>query len=118
VASSGQTVLTRIVIVSIVTLLVASGSSRAQGVILPLSSEDQQIITTKLGSGVVGKALPSATIEDVSVYFPLEERTAVYQVTSGPNAGKSQKLGLAKVKRPNGKGLALSAFAHTRGLYS
>jgi hypothetical protein len=61
------------------------------------------MITTKLGSGVAGKALPSATIEDVSVYFPLEERAAVYQVTSGPNAGKSQKLGLAKVRRPSGE---------------
>jgi hypothetical protein len=102
VVLSGQRTLVRIVIVLIVALFVASGLLRAQGVILPLSPEDRQMITTKLGSGVVGKALPSATIEDVSVYFPLKERTQVYQVTSGPNAGESQKLELAKVRRPAG----------------
>src|SRR5262249_37411054 len=61
------------------------------------------MIITKLGSGVVGKALPSTTIDDVSVHFPLDERAVVYQVTSGPNAAKLQKLGLAKVMRPSGE---------------
>jgi len=86
-----------------VVLPVASALSCAQRVILPLSPEDRQMIITKLGSGVVGKALPSTTFDDVSVHFPLDERAAVYQVTSGPNAGKSQKLGLAKVRRPSGE---------------
>jgi len=103
VAASGHRTLVRIVIVLLVLLPVSSSLSRAQGVILPLSPEDLQMIITKLGSGVVGKALPSTTIDDVSVHFPLDERAAVYQVTSGPNAGKSQKLGLAKVRRPGGE---------------
>jgi len=99
---SGHRTSVRVVIAVLVTLLVESGSSYAQGVVLPMPQEDRQMITTKLGSNVVGQALPSAAIDDVSGYFPLEESAAIYQVTSGPNAGKSQKLGLAKVRRPNG----------------
>src|SRR5215472_12786333 len=110
---SEQRIFVRIVIVLLVALLLASGLSRAQGVILPLSPEDLQMIITKLGSGVVGKALPSTTIDDVSVYFPLAERAAVYQVTSGPNAGKSQKLGLAKVRRPSGEAAWRFQFSPT-----
>jgi hypothetical protein len=77
-------------------------SARAQGVVLPLPVEDRQMITAKLGT-IVGKALPSKPIEDVSVYFPLQEKTAIYQVTASPNAGNTQTLGLAKTKRPGGK---------------
>jgi hypothetical protein len=47
-----------------------SGPACAQGVVLPPSPEDQQMLTTKLGSGVVGKPLPSTPIEDVSIYSP------------------------------------------------
>jgi hypothetical protein len=43
-------------------LLLASGLARAQGVVLPLPSSDQQKITAHLGSGVVGAALPSQPI--------------------------------------------------------
>ncbi|MGO9263452.1 MAG: hypothetical protein ACLQBA_00965 [Candidatus Binataceae bacterium] len=83
--------------------LSVSESARAQGVVLPLPPEDQQTVNVQLGPGVVGKALPSTPIKDVSVYFPLHERVAVYQVTAGPNVGKMQTLGVAKVRRPNGK---------------
>ena len=83
-------------------VLLASESARAQGVVLPLPPEDRQMITAKLGS-IVGKALPSKPIEDVSVYFPLQERAANYHVTAGPNAGNTQTLGLAKTRRPGGK---------------
>ena len=75
-------------------------SARAQSVVLPLPAEDSQMITAKLGT-IVGKALPSKPIEDVSVYFPLQEKAAIYQVTAGPNAGNTQKLGLAKTRRPS-----------------
>lgn len=84
-------------------LLLASESVGAQGVVLPLPPEDQQTINAELGPGVVGKALPSMPIKDVSVYFPLQARASIYQVTAGPSAGNMQTLGLAKVRRPNGK---------------
>ncbi len=84
-------------------LLLASGSARAQGVVLPLPPQDQQKITAQLGPGVVGKALPSQPIEDVSVYFPLNDRAHTFRVTSGPNTGNTQTLGLMKARRPNGK---------------
>jgi len=76
-------------------------SARAQGVVLPLPAEDRQMIAAKLGT-IVSKALPSRPIEDVSVYFPLQEKAAIYQVTAGPNAGNTQKLDLAKTRRPSG----------------
>jgi len=87
--------------VMLITLLV-SQFARAQGVVLPLPSEDQRIITTQLGPIVV-RALPSKPIEDVSLYFPLEERESTYHVTAGRHVGSTQTLGLAKVMRPNGK---------------
>ena len=84
-------------------LLVASGSARAQGVVLPLPTADQQQITALLGPGVVGNALPSKPIEDASIYFPFQDKALTYQVTSGSNAGNTQTLGLAKTRRPDGK---------------
>ena len=93
----------RLVIVTLGVLLLASGFARADGVVLPLPPEDQQKIAAKLGQSVVAKALPSKPLDDVSVYFPLKTRAATYQVTSGPNAGKTQSLGLAKTRRPAGR---------------
>ena len=84
-------------------LLFAAVYAHAQGVVLPLPPADQQKITAQLGPNVVGKALPSLPIEDVSVYFPLREGAHTFQVTSGPKAGNTQTLGLTKAKRPNGR---------------
>jgi hypothetical protein len=83
-------------------LALAAPSARAQGVVLPLPPQDQQMITAQLGPGVVGNALPSLPIGDASTYFPLQERAPTYQVTTGRNAGNTQTLGLMKAHRPNG----------------
>ncbi len=77
-------------------------ASALDGAVLPLTPEDQQELTTRLGPGVVGQALPSAPIVDVSLYFPLRERAPTYRVTSGKNAGSVQTLKVAKGSRPNG----------------
>ena len=77
-------------------------AAAANGQVLPLPPEDQQEIASLLGSGVVGQALPSAPITDVTLYFPLNEREVTYQVTSGKNAGKTQTLKVAKGQRPGG----------------
>jgi hypothetical protein len=77
-------------------------AARAGDPVLPLSAQDQAEITRLLGAGVVGKALPSQPITDTSVYFPLEERSSAYQVTSGKDAGKQQTLRTMKGKRPGG----------------
>jgi len=95
-------VMRRLLTVTLGILALAGGLARADDVVLPLPPADRQMITAKLGS-IVGKALPSKPIEDVSVYFPLQEKATNYQVTAGPNAGKTQTLGLAKTKRPGGK---------------
>jgi hypothetical protein len=74
----------------------------ADGVMLPLSTQDQQEITAQLGPGVIGAALPSKPIEDASLYFPLQERAITYQLTAGKNAGTTHRLHVAKAKRANG----------------
>jgi hypothetical protein len=61
------------------------------------------MITTQLGQGVVGEALPSRPIEDASIYFPLRDAALIYEMVGEPNAGKTQTLDLAKVTRPNGR---------------
>jgi hypothetical protein len=92
-----------LVIVTLGVLLMAVSSARADGVVLPLPPEDQQRIAAQLGPGVVGKALPSTPITNVSAYFPLENRSLTYQIASGPNAGNSESSEIAKVRRPNGR---------------
>jgi len=80
-----------------------AGSALAQNApVMPLPPEDATVITKLLGAGVVGKPLPSAPIQDSSSYFPLEERSMTYQVTSGANVGNMQTLPVAKGKRPGG----------------
>jgi hypothetical protein len=82
-------------------LALGSIPALADNVVLQLPAEDQQMLAAKLGPGVVGKALPSKAV-DPFVYFPLRDKTLTYLVTSGPNAGNSQTLGLAKLRRPGG----------------
>ena len=83
-------------------LVLPAAQARAQGPVLPLPAEDQQKLNANLGSGVVGAALPSERIGDVSAYFPLNEKTFVFQVTSGSNTGNTQNLVLKKARRPGG----------------
>jgi hypothetical protein len=82
-------------------LALGSIPALADGVVLQLPAEDQQALAAKLGPGVVGKALPSKAVDPL-VYFPLQDRTLAYLVTSGPHAGNVQTLGLAKLRRPGG----------------
>jgi hypothetical protein len=83
-------------------LVLGSLPALADGVVLQLPPEDQQRIVAKLGPGVVGAALQSKPVDDPSVYFPLQDRTLTYRVTSGPHAGNAQTLGLARARRPSG----------------
>ncbi len=85
-------------------LLLAFGSpaSATGGVVIPLPAQDQQDIASMLGANVVRQALPSQTISDASVYFPLVEKTSVFNVTGGKNAGTQQTLHVAKGQRPGG----------------
>lgn len=87
-------------VLSIFLMLVSN--ARAQGVVLQMPAEDQQTINNLLGPGVVGAAMPSNPLGDTSAYFPLQERTPIYQVTSGTHAGNTQTLAVAKTHRPNG----------------
>ena len=79
-----------------------SPAAAADGPVIPLPAEDQQTIASLLGPNVVGQALPSQTISDPSVYFPLVEKSSTFNVTSGKNAGTQQTLRVLKGKRPGG----------------
>ncbi len=96
--------LPRLAAVLAVTLALVSpaGEARGQGVVLPLPPDDQQKLAANLGAGVVGAALPSEPITDASAYFPLSEKTFVFQVTSGSNTGNTQNLVLKRARRPGG----------------
>jgi len=83
-------------------LVSSVGQARAQGTVRPLPPADQQKLAANLGAGVVGAALPSEQITDASAYFPLNEKTFVFQVTSGSNTGNTQNLVLKKAHRPGG----------------
>ena len=103
-------------------LVASAGDARAQGPVLPLPASDQQQLATYLGAGVVGMALPSERVLDASAYFPLQEKTLVFRVTSGGNAGNTQNLGLKKTRRPGGAPAwrfqfapALAAFISSTG---
>jgi hypothetical protein len=80
----------------------SAGITHAQGPVLALPPADQQKLAEHLGAGVVGAALPSERISEASSYFPLSEKTFVFHVTSGSNAGKIQNLVLKKARRPSG----------------
>ncbi|MGO9603192.1 MAG: hypothetical protein ACLQAT_07300 [Candidatus Binataceae bacterium] len=56
-----------------------------------------------LGAGVVGNPVLSKPITDATTYFPLQNKTLTYQVTSGRNAGNTQTLGISRRSRPNGQ---------------
>jgi hypothetical protein len=82
--------------------LVLAPPAWAKGPVLPLPPEDQQELNRLLGPGVVGEALPSDPIGKASSYFPLQERSSVFHVTSGSNTGKQQTLRTTKGRRPSG----------------
>jgi hypothetical protein len=92
----------RAVVAAFALTLAAAGTAGAQGQVLALPAADQQRMDALLGAGVVGKALPSAPIDEPMRYFPLKEKEPSYTVTSGKNAGKTQVLKVAKGKRPGG----------------
>ena len=94
--------ITRASVAAFVLSISAAGAASAQGQVLPLPAADQQKMDAMLGAGVVGKALPSAPIDEPKRYFPLQEKTPSYTVTSGKNAGTTQVLKVAKGKRPGG----------------
>jgi hypothetical protein len=83
--------------------LFATSTSRAQGVVLPLPAEDAQRINAMLGPGVVGNPVPSKPINDAPTYFPLQNKSLTYQVTSGKNTGNTQVLSIARRSRPDGQ---------------
>lgn len=78
------------------------GSAFGDDPVLPLPAADQAEISRLLGPDVVGKPLPSKPITSSSAYFPLKEKSSVYQVTSGSHKGNQQTLRTLKGKRPGG----------------
>ncbi|MBV8135736.1 MAG: hypothetical protein JO121_08895 [Deltaproteobacteria bacterium] len=92
-------------VTSILTALwiLCASTALAQGVILPLPAEDSQRINSMLGPGVVGNPVPSKPLRDGPAYFPLQNKTLTFQVTSGKNVGNSQSLSVSRRSRPDGQ---------------
>jgi len=90
------------VLVAFLLALFAASTASAEGPVLPLPAADQQKLDALLGPGVVGKALPSAPIDEPTRYFPLQEKAPSYTITSGKHAGETQVLNVRKGKRPGG----------------
>jgi len=88
--------------VVVLAMVSSAGETRAQGPVLPLPAADQRTVAEHLGAAVVGAALPSEPINNPLSYFPLNEKTFVFQVTSGSNTGNTQNLALKKARRPGG----------------
>lgn len=95
-----------VVIVSSLALVAPTGSvskERTIGAQIQLPAKDRTILEQVLGKGVVGKAVVGTTISDPLKFFPLEDGTWVYRVTSGKNKGKSVQHVLTRLKRdPSG----------------
>jgi len=83
--------------------ILCASSAFAQGVVLQLPAKDAQRINSMLGSGVVGNPVPSKPITNGIAYFPLQNKTLTYQVTSGRNAGNTQTLSVSRRSRPDGQ---------------
>lgn len=83
--------------------ILSASTAFAQGVVLPLPAEDTQRINTMLGPGVLGSPVPSKPLTDGNTYFPLQNKTLTYQVTSGKNVGNTQALTVSRRSQPNGQ---------------
>jgi hypothetical protein len=92
----------RAAVVALALSITTAGLASAGGPVLQLPAADQQKLDSMLGAGVVGKALPSAPIDDPTHYFPLQEKAPSYRITSGKHVGETQVLNVNKGKRPGG----------------
>jgi len=72
------------------------------GPVIPLPSEDQQVLRSLLGKGVVGDALPAPDITDTDRYLATHLTTRVYRLVSGPDSGKTERHEPAVLKRDAG----------------
>ena len=62
-----------------------------------------------------GQSVPSEPIKDLSVYFPLQEKVATYQVMAGPKAGSAQDAGSSEGQTLEAEdGMAVSILAVAR----
>lgn len=96
-----------LVVISGLVLIVAPTSSMTKelmiGAEIELPTADRTFLEQILGKNVVGNAVVGTPISDPLTFFPLEEGTWVYRVTSGKNKGKSVQHVLTRLKRdPSG----------------
>jgi hypothetical protein len=94
------------VVFSTLVLVAPTGSMSKEQIIgaeIQLPAEDRTFLEQILGKNVVGNPVVGTPISDPLKFFPLEEGTWVYRVTSGKNKGKSVQHVLTRLKRdPSG----------------
>ena len=85
---------------SLLIFVASSGPAQAQsGKVIPMPSDDAKMLNELLGRDVVGKAVPTESISDVSQYFPLNEGTRKYRFTNGKHKGKTELHEISRSKR-------------------
>jgi hypothetical protein len=67
--------------------------------VIELTAKDRAFLEQILGEGVVGKAIAGGTISDPLRFFPLEEGTWIYRITSGKDKNKSEQQLLTRLMR-------------------
>ena len=100
-------------------LLVAAGSVRAQGVVLPLPPEDQQNITAQLGPNVIGAALPSQPISRSLSLLPASTEVPKLPGRCRPSCRHCTDSGTLESETARRKiGLAISNDSYSGGLHA
>ena len=91
-----------ILIVASLVLLTYTEPLAAQdtkGTVIELPAKDRAFLEQILGKGVVGKAVAGGKLSDPVKFFPLEDGTWVYRITSGKDKDKSEQQLLTRLKR-------------------
>jgi hypothetical protein len=93
----------------VVTLIIASlflltpteplAEQQTDGTVIQLPAKDRAFLEQILGKSVVGKAVAGSTISDPLKFFPLEDGTWLYRITSGKDKDKSVQHQLTRLSR-------------------
>jgi hypothetical protein len=96
-----QRIIAMAVFFSLVLVAPTGSMSKEQmvGAEIQLPAKDRIFIEQFLGKNVVGKPVVGTPISDPRKFFPLEEGTWVYRVTSGKDKGKSVQQVLTRLRR-------------------
>ena len=86
-------------VLAIVAASVLGATQSSADDVIPLPSEDQQVLDEYLGKGVIGDAVAASPLNDPSKYYPLRASTLSYKLTSGEQKGTTENHVFTELKR-------------------